>query len=146
MRKVALFVCMIICFTYSHGVSGEYKNEWVKYGDDKSTSYNIDKNSIVKNDVGNYHVLILLKPYKDNVLNKKLKRTDVAYVFSDQEIDLVHNLFKVISFKVYNKYDKLVASVTYTMKGGDVPKFEKIVTGSSNDSLRKYLIKHSKLK
>ena len=114
---------MTICFICSHGISGEYKNEWVKYTDDKSTSYSIDKRNIVKNDLGNYRVLLLLKPYKDNVLNKKLNRTDVAYIYSEQEIDLVHNLFKVISFNVYNKSDKLVSSVTYTMKGGDVPKF-----------------------
>lgn len=122
MKKITLLACIMFVFLAGTGRSAEYANKWVKYADDKSTSYSIDKNSISKNDSGNYYVLVMMVPYKNNVFNKKLKRTDVAYVYSEQEVDLKHNLSRIISLHVYNKKGDEVTSDTYSMKGDDIPK------------------------
>jgi hypothetical protein len=120
----------------------EYKNNWVKYADDKSTSYSIDRNSIITTTSGNYYVLVLMVPYKDNIFNAKLNRSDVAYAFSEQEIDINNNLQRSITLHIYDKKGNELMSDEYSLKGSDIPPFETIVAGSVTDSLKNYVIKH----
>lgn len=39
MKRIALIVCIVVCFMYSSGVFAGYQNDWVKYADDNSTSF-----------------------------------------------------------------------------------------------------------
>ena len=142
--KISLFASFIVCLSLSLGICAEYRNDWVKYADDNSTSFSIDRNSVLRNDAGNYYVLILMVPYKNNVFNRKFNRSDVAYVYSEQEVDVANSLHRVISVHAYNKGGKEIASDAYSLKGTDVPKFEKIVKGSVTDSLKKYVVNYLK--
>jgi hypothetical protein len=144
MKRISVFVCLIVCLSLSLGISAENRNDWVKYADDKSTSYSIDRNSIFRNNSGNYYVLILMVPYKNNAFNTRLKRSDIAYVYSEQEVDVTNSLHRVISLHLYNKDGKEIASDAYSLKGIDVPNFENIVKGSVTDSLKKYVVNYSK--
>jgi hypothetical protein len=134
-KRIGLFTSFIVCLSLSVGICADYRNDWVKYADDNSTSFSIDRNSILMNDSGNYYVLVLMVPYKNNVFNIKFKRSDIAYVFSEQEIDVAKSLHRVISVRAYNKDGKEVAADAYSLKGTDFPKFEKIIKGSVTDSL-----------
>ena len=143
MNCLALLATMIVCCISSLGECGEYKNAWVKYADDKSTSYSIDANSIMRNDAGNYYVLVMMVPYKDNVFNKRLNRSDVAYVYTENEIDIAKNLIRALSFRAFDKKGREVLKDSYAHTG-EVPPFEDIVEGSVTGSLKTYVVKHLK--
>lgn len=143
MNRVALLATMIICCISSLGECGEYKNAWVKYADDKSTSYSIDANSIMRNEAGNYYVLVMMVPYKDNVFNKRLNRSDIAYVYTENEIDILKNLVRTLSLRAFDKKGREVLTDSY-VHTGEVPPFEAIVEGSVTDSLKTYVVKHLK--
>jgi len=144
MKRIALIICIIVCFIYSSSVFAGYQNDWVKYADDNLISFSLDRNSIAKNNAGNYNVLILMVPHKNNVFNKKFNRTDIAYVYSEQEIDIINNLHRVTSLYAYDKKGKEVMSDAYSLKKGDLPKFEKIMAGTITASLKKYLSSYVK--
>lgn len=143
MNYIALLAIAITCCVSSLGECTEYENAWVKYADDKTTSYSIDTNSIMRNNSGNYYVLTMTVPYKDNVFNKRLNRSDIAHVYTENEIDIAKNLIRVLSFRAYDKKGREVLNDSYA-NTGDVPPFKNIVEGSVTDSLKIYVVKHLK--
>ena len=138
---IALLATVIAFCISSLGECGEYKNAWVKYADDRSTSYNIDANSIMRNDSGSYYVLVMMVPYKDNVFNKRLSRSDVAYLYSESEIDITKNLIRDLSVRAFDKKGREVLNDSYAHTG-ELPPFKDIVEGSVADSLKKYVVNH----
>jgi len=138
-----LLATATLCCLASIGECAEYTNAWVKYADDKSTAYSIDVNSIMRNGAGNYYVFVMMTPYKDNVFNKRLKRTDIAYVYAENEIDTVKSRIRTLAMHAFDKKGNEVLTDTYAHTG-EVPPFEDIVEGSVADSLRKYVIQHLK--
>ena len=145
MNGIALLATVIACCVSNLAECAEYTNVWVKYADDKSISYNIDKNSIMRNPEGNYYVLVMMVPYKDNVFNKRLNRSDIAYGYSEQELDIVNNLHRVLSCRFYDKKDHELMNDTYAHTG-DLPPFETITEGSVTDSLKRYVVNQVKSK
>ena len=141
MNGIALLAFVIACCVSSLGQCGAYKNNWVKYADDRSTSYNIDTNSIMRNASGNYYVLVMMIPYKDNVFNKRLGRSDVAYVYSEQEIDITKNLIRVLSMRAFDDKGREVLKDSYAHTG-ELPPFEPIGRGSVSDALKNYVVNH----
>jgi hypothetical protein len=132
-------IALIMGRAVSIGRAADYKNDWIKYADDRSTSYSIDKNSIVKNESGNYWVLILMVPYKNNVFNRKFNRSDIAYVYFEMEVDIANNLYRITSAHAYSKEGTKVLSEAYSLKGNDVPPLEKITEDTVMETLKKYI-------